>query len=266
MFRRKSRQDRIIKTFADAGFPEFANKMATVWSDAGQYLSTCAHVDERVRTYADRVESIQQSLRQRGSWEQTWEWRISTVGTEKIEAKQGAYSTSVDHHGVWTASFATLAEALEAVHVLSTVQRNLFRVVGWSSWAGKGQLDPTDPVSSSKQADKEHGFRATYLERLSREAREVEELPVKTISDLLSRGERWSDRFEFAGRDLERFVFTDTYTDWDGSTKTHIRYGVVNRTMRMESNSPTPERAREFMGIFMRLQRDLADVLEWRWR
>jgi hypothetical protein len=44
-----------------------------------------------------------------------------------------------------------------------------------------------------------------------------------------------------------------------------FEYEVADGSFSMASASPTPERAREFAGIYERLQRDLRNVLHWRW-
>ena len=72
-----------------------------------------------------------------------------------------------DHHGTFQASFATFAEACEAMCVLSQIQKDLFYAVGWDSWADRGRSDADGPRRPRREDDK----RLEYLYRLSREAR-----------------------------------------------------------------------------------------------
>jgi len=82
-----------------------------------------------------------------------------------------------DHHGTFQASFATFAEACEAMCVLSQIQKDLFYAVGWDSWADRGRSDADGPRRPRREDDK----RLEYLYRLSREAR-AESTPEESFT------------------------------------------------------------------------------------
>lgn len=251
--KRKNEEQRVAEFLEQHGFADEAQRMAMVWSDAGRYLSERAEASGRTRGFISNAGAMEQALLERGVWQETYEWRISTDGTDKIEALPDGFRVSVDHHGDWTVVFESFAEALEALHVLSAIQKDLFWIAGWSSWAGRGRMKPGDPAREHEEAE-EPGNRERYLTQLSIQARGANELAESSIRHALDNGAPWSDHFAFEERVYERSLATHEWEDWDGTRKTLLAFTVANDSMKMEAKSPTIERAAEFMGIFVRLQ------------
>jgi hypothetical protein len=103
-----------------------------VFSDARVYLEECASTEERTRDHLRRVFKIQAELDREGVWEETDEWRISTLGTERLElTTAGHYVASWSCDGLFQVEVRTFAEAFEAVKVLGQIDRDLFYAVGW---------------------------------------------------------------------------------------------------------------------------------------
>jgi hypothetical protein len=235
--------DESIAQFIEQGDSEMARRWRLQRSDAGLYLNRTAKTEGRMAPLAALLSEVRAKLEEEGRWEQAEEWRIATDGTMRLERdSDGQYKAWTDHHGVFTGCFQTFPEAYEAAHVFRAVQIDLYYAIGWSSWERPG-------------ADPERRYR--YLARLAQEARADEEIPRTKVAELLEDGQEWTK--------TGVSVWTDEWTDWDGDCKPNVSFAVTNRTLRMESESPTLERALEFMGLFRRLQSDLAAVLEWRW-
>jgi hypothetical protein len=217
--------------------------------DATDYLT-------RIVGFGGAALAIEEAVEAEGVWEDSYEWRMATDGTDRIERGSGGYAVTATHHGTFTAAFESLAEALDALGVLSKIQKDLFYALGWASWAGPGRLSADDPPRRGVRPDE----RFRYLVRLSEEAQSGDDLPAAEIGEIIAQGGRWNDQ-----ADVERSVWINRWTDWDGAQRTSIAYAVSHRSLRLEADSPTLERAVEFIGIFRRLQADLARVLKWHW-
>ena len=235
--KRKRILEEVAGLFESSGDVEDAERARRDATDSGLYLHELAELEGRTASVLGTVEEVRSALERDGRWSESYEWRISTAGTDAIErVPTGAFRAVVDHHGTFQASFATFAEACEAMCVLSQIQKDLFYAVGWDSWADRGRSDADGPRRPRREDDK----RLEYLYRLSREAR-AESTPEESFT----RSTRpWGEHRE------------------DVSV---IEFDVRERSLSMRGASPTLERASEFAGIYERLRADLQLILEWKW-
>jgi hypothetical protein len=255
----------VAEFFEASGDVEFGRRWRRRHSDAGVYLRRTAELREPTRDFLDRVEAIRSAVDEDGRWERTDEWRISTVGTDRLERVGDHYRATAEYHGGFTADFRTFAEAYEAMRVLAAIQRDLFYAVGWSSWADQGQMEPTDPPRARTAVE----ARYRYLARLSDEARaESTELTSQLASTLARTGD-WRDETRGetvpARRSARSVESPPLPGEEEAGSLRVIELSVACRSLTMTTEAPTVERAAEFIGIFTQLQLDLAEILEWDW-
>ena len=202
------------------------------------------------------MKNILETLDESGVWEMTYEWRIATSGTDRVERlDRMRYSASATYHGTFTVEVPSFAKALEAVEVLGSIQKDLFHAVGWSSWAGPRRMSPADPEREREWPD-DH----VYLERVARSA--IAETP-RTLPEVESaRVERrsWNDYVDIEERTVRRrFAGVNRDREPDPIIEVTVESGTLITTC----DTPTAERALEFGGIFARLHRDIPAVLGW---
>ena len=213
--------------------PAGARRWRLATSDAGTYLLERARWKGPVSDLLERAADVEMSIERTGAWEEYDEWRIGTVSTHRIEKAGLGFRASTECGGVFVATVSSLPKALEAIHVLFALERDLFYEVGWSSWAGRRQREPGAEEMSLDDAEGEE----PYLARISREAvrGEVERSSGTTIRA--------------------------TTVDWlEGPA-----YEVVVESghLSMRCVSPTTARANQFAGIFEAVQADLAALFDW---
>jgi hypothetical protein len=120
-----------------------------------QALTELARVDDRASRFLVWADEIRGAVESQGAWEDTSEWRISTVGTRRIERVAEGYAATATAHGEFSSAFATFPEAYEAMLVLFSLQTTLFYSVGWSTWAGQTRSQPrNDPERYLRQLSK----------------------------------------------------------------------------------------------------------------
>jgi len=142
---------------AGGGLDQEAARFREYASDAGVYLLDLAETEARTSSFVDHVVEVRSAVERDGRWSETDEWRISTTGTDTLEALPGdGFRAICDHHGRFSGDFATFGEAFEAMHVLGRIQKHLFYALGWASDLRRPRED-------------DDGY--AYLYRLSREAR-----------------------------------------------------------------------------------------------
>jgi hypothetical protein len=235
-------------------------KLARWWraahTDAGEYLLACASANGRISEAASQTETILTLLERQGAWETSYEWRIGTGGTDRLEKLDAnGFRATATHHGEFSFEAERYGDAVEALQVLSSIQKDLFYAVGWSSWAGPGRLHPEDPARD-RAWDSEH----RYLERIAKAA--ISESP-KALADVERarvEGRNWEDHIELDGRVIRR-RFTSAVADWAHGPVVEV--SVTSGTLVTRCKAPTAERALEFGGIFARLHRDIPAVLGW---
>jgi hypothetical protein len=253
---RKGRRhaERIALLFDRGGQAELARWWRVAHTDAGEYLLGAARYEGRISDFAERVKKILDALEKSGAWEETYEWRIGTSGTDRVNRlDRNRFAASATHHGTFTVEVPSFAVALEAVAVLGSIQKDLFYAVGWSSWAAPGRMDPADP-----ERKREWPANNVYLERIARAA--ISET-VKTLPEVervrLERGSR-SDYVEIEDRTIRR-RFAGANRDRELIVEVTVESGALITTC----DAPTAERALEFGGIFARLHRDIPAILGW---
>jgi hypothetical protein len=139
-------------------------------------LTELARIDDRPSRFLVWADKTRRAVESQGVWEETYEWRISTVGTQRIERRAEGYAATATAHGEFSAVFKTFPEAYEAMQVLFSLQTTLFYSVGWSTWDGQ--------VRSRPRNDPER-----YLRQLSRAAR-ADPSPPGSIVEVRA---DWSD-------------------------------------------------------------------------
>jgi hypothetical protein len=234
--------------------PDLEALLADIGSDAFQYLDDAATTRDRCRQLIDRLREVQANLERAGRWEEFYEWRIATDGTDRLEKlATDRYRAWSDHHGIFTAEFKTFAEAFEALTVLSEIQKDLFYAVGWSSWVDWGQMNPDDPPAERGEEDEE----LTYLRRLSSEARARARELQPEVAIELDRVGRWTAEASAGRPRVSRAVIRGD----DG-----FAVESSSRTLSLSTEAPTLGRALEFLGIYEQLPADLEHHLHWAWR
>lgn len=256
MRRRRKRAEEMAAFFERGGDTKLARWWRVAHTDAGEYLLARADAIGRLSEVASKTESILASLGPKAAWETSYEWRIGTDGTDRLE-KFGPkrFRATTTHHGEFSVEAKRYGVALEALQVLGSIQKDLFYTVGWSGWAGPGRLHPEDPVRD-RTWDSKH----PYLERIAKAA--ISE-STKTLADVeRARVENgsWEDNVELDGR-LIRRRFASAAAEWAHGPVVQVT--VESGTLVTRCEAPTAERALEFGGIFVRLHRDIPAVLEW---
>jgi hypothetical protein len=84
-----------------------------------------------------------------GTWTRHQEWRISTVTSTTIERtdsikRHERYKVRVECDYVFEADCPTLARALEIAARYEQLTLQLWREMGWPSWATRWRLEPGD--------------------------------------------------------------------------------------------------------------------------
>jgi hypothetical protein len=230
---RKARRLEKIARILDSSDPEAASRWHHATSDAGMYLLERAKSKGHVSDLLERAADVEASIEHTGAWEEYNEWRMGTVSTNRIERAGLAYRATTECGDVYAATVGSIPKALEALQVLSALQRDLFYEVGWASWAGRRQMTPGEDEVDLDNAEGDQ----PYLARISRKA---------------VRGEVERS----AGTTIRR-----TSADWlDGPAWEVI---VESGNLRMTCVSPTPERASQYAGIFEAVQADIAGLFDW---
>jgi hypothetical protein len=230
---RKARRLERIARILDGADPEAAGRWRHATSDAGEYLLERARSKGHVSDLLERAADVEASIERTGAWDEYNEWRIGTVSTNRIERAGLGYRATTECDGVYAATVGSISKALEAIQVLSALQRDLFYEVGWASWAGRRQMTPGVGEMNLDDAEGDE----LYLARISREA----------VRDEVARS---------SGTKVHR-----TSVDWlDGPA-----YEVVVKSgnLSMTCVSPTMERASQFAGIFRAVQDDIAGLFDW---
>ena len=227
--------------------PEGADVFRRRATDAGIALLEAANTeDERCRDLARRIDEVRAAVELNGRWENSYEWRIGTDGTEWMERVPGGFRAGADFNGRFRTDFETFGEAWEGVRVLSRLGMSLFYALNWTERVSTPDLEP-EPGRPVAEA---------YLKGLAREAAgrppSVDEL-------------RGSDWHADGPRSLS-VVTTALPADWGYDDDPEGLYVVTVRSgsLVLECNCPTPERAHLFLGVFDALASDLLEILDWR--
>jgi hypothetical protein len=213
--------------------PESGRRWRHATSDAGRYFLERAKSVDNISDVLEKAAEVEESLERSGAWESYDEWRISTDSTHRIERAGLGYRVSTECDGVYAATARSIPIALEALHVLFALRKDLFYEIGWASWAGRSQIEPGE---GSVDLDHARGD-VPYLARISRQAACGEVEPSLGTS------------------------IRPTTVDWlDGNA-----YGVVvvSGNLSMTCVSPTMARANQYAGIFQAVQADMAGLFDW---
>ena len=107
-----------------------------------------------------RIQEIKAALEATGRWEETFEWRISTVRTSTIELAEehgrSWYRVRVENGVEASCLCPTIERAVEYLAVIEKLTAELFYALGWSSWAEKGKLMP-DAATAVRRSRHEDG-------------------------------------------------------------------------------------------------------------
>jgi hypothetical protein len=198
--------------------------LRTVRSLPYRALDEMATIRDRPTRFLVRVDEIRATVEEHGFWHDESEWRIGTVGGERIERVPTGYTATATAHGEFSATFRTFPEAYEAMSVFFQLQTTLFYAVGWSTWPG-----------SAKKLPRPRNLGEQYLQKLSKAARASASPPGS----------------------IERVP-----ADWN-DTGFAYRVLVERGSLRMTDDAVDEARAAEFAGIYARLQDDLVKVLLW---
>ena len=242
--------DNRISEILERSDPAAAARWRDATSDAGRYLLEKTKWGHSVSSLLEREAEIKAALDGDGYWEIDYEWRIMTPGSERIEKRGRKYFVRATCHGVFAAEFEEFATAVEASQVFSSIQKDLFYAVGWSSWAGWGQYESTDPAPTTRPSERER-----YLLRLSEEAEGRFRPRLDQVRSNLEEQGRWEDN----GIQIR----PGTWVGWDKQEKLRFEVTVESPGLAMSCTSPTVERATEFAGIFQTLQADMRRILDW---
>jgi hypothetical protein len=180
----------------------------------------------------------------------TYEWRIGTDTTERIESVGSRYRAITSCDASFVANVGTLPLAIESLHVLSAIQRDLFYTVGWPSWAGWNRLEPSGRVRQVTSAP-EHA----YLARLSAEAVERYRPRWAEISAVLEDEGIWNS--------ADARTRISTTQTWPEGPQVVYEVTIESDQLSMVSASPAVERATQFAGIYEALQADIPRLFRW---
>jgi hypothetical protein len=93
-----------------------------------------------------RVSEIQDSIKEKGYWEESIEWRISTVTRMRVEPieKDGKqwYKVQVECDYEMVCHCPTIDRAVEFLGVYERLIADLFYTLGWASWTSLDKLEP----------------------------------------------------------------------------------------------------------------------------
>src|SRR5262249_25824535 len=93
-----------------------------------------------------RIQHVKAAIEATGRWEETFEWRISTVRTATIQRTEEHgrpwYRVGVENGVNVSCLCPTIERAVEYLAVLEDLTAELFYALGWSSWAAQGKLMP----------------------------------------------------------------------------------------------------------------------------
>lgn len=231
-------RDEETASFFESADADLAAQWRTTHSDAGYYLRRLAETRARYSELVREVDEVRDVLQRNRRWHRRYEWRIGTEGSDEMRRAERGFRVSCSHNGEFSAEFATFAEAYEGLHVLSALQKHLFYALGWPDY---------DRAPEPSEADE---LAYDYLLRLLHEARDD---PAAGGTASEADGTRRVVR-----------ASTRTWGD-DGDTVPVFEFSASTGSLAMAATAPTPERAAEYLGVYVRLQRDLAAVLEWRW-
>jgi len=241
--------ERDEREFERMGYGDFAASLRARREDlASHYLPPLARQPYSPTDLEPALRALEEEARELDRTrvaENTYEWRIMTVGTERLEKLEDArFRVRGDLNGFFSADFATYVQAREARQVFGQLQKDLFSAVGWAS-------DPWRPRSEG--AAEKH----PYLSRLSEQARAT----ARPFGDDV---ERWSGPADVDGVTVERRLarVRRVYVD-----EPEVDYDVSasSDSLELSVSACTPERAFEFLETYSRLIGDLRRVLGWRW-
>ena len=105
-----------------------------------EYFSSLAQrVDPKL------VAAVSAQIGERGFWERTEEWRISTYITSRIEPcdfkGKKWYRVTVNNGTDVSCLCPTISRAVHYLTVIEGLTVDLFYTQGWPSWADKGRLE-----------------------------------------------------------------------------------------------------------------------------
>lgn len=207
-------------------------------TDAGIALYEAATTDEaRYRDVARRIDDARAAVERNGRWDDRYEWRIFTEGTESIERIDGGFRAGADFNGRFRADFATFGEAWEAAKVLANLGMSLFYALSWTSSSSIPDLEakPDRPTAEA------------YLKRLARDT-------AASPPELDERSD---------GSRTLSIVTAPPPTDWADPPESILVVTVRSGSLLLECDCTTPERAHLFLGVFDALVADLLEILDW---
>jgi hypothetical protein len=95
-----------------------------------------------------RFVEIAKAITERGVWEESLEWRISTVKKSRIERSQEygspTFFLSVECSYRFQCHCPTLERAVYFEAIYSRLLGDMFYNLGWPSWADRGRLQPVE--------------------------------------------------------------------------------------------------------------------------
>jgi hypothetical protein len=95
-----------------------------------------------------RLAEVAQAIAERGVWEESFEWRISTVKNSRIERSHEygspTFLVSVECSYRFQSHCPTLERAVYFEGVYSRLIGGMFYNSGWPSWADRGRLQPIE--------------------------------------------------------------------------------------------------------------------------
>jgi hypothetical protein len=133
-------------------------------------LNEMATIRDRPTRFLVWLDEVRTAVEEHGVWHEESEWRIGTVGGERLDRVPEGYRATTTAHGEFSATFRTFPEAYEAMSVFHQLQTTLFYAIGWSTWRG-GKLP------------RPRNLGERYVQRLSRAAR-AETSPRGTITQV----------------------------------------------------------------------------------
>ena len=177
-------------------------------------------------------------------WEDEWEWRISTYGTERLERLADGFRASAEFNGRFRIDLATREEAWDALHALRQLGMSLFYALGWTTGDSKPSL----------KAERDRPAIEAYLKRLAR-----------TIPDYFpSVDEVRPGGLRVAGKNRLSVDIVAPPADWVDPPERVWLVRVSRNSLVLECECTTPERARLFLGVFDALANDLLEILPWK--
>jgi hypothetical protein len=115
------------------------------------FLGLAAAARDDIYRSPQRFREIQAAIQEKGVWEETVEWRISTVTRSRIEvvSRHGEpwYRVTVTCDATLSCECPTLERAYTFCWIFGALHGDLFLSIGWPSWASAGRMRPDTPTS-----------------------------------------------------------------------------------------------------------------------